>query len=58
MEINGSLDWHLTELADHKGIIATITDLNKLNKKSLHYMSCNLLWQVLNGSLMKMQRIA
>ncbi|SCX89193.1 1,4-alpha-glucan branching enzyme [Nonlabens sp. Hel1_33_55] len=32
-KFNGSLDWHLTEFADHKGILATITDLNKLYKK-------------------------
>jgi len=37
-KFNGSLDWHLTEFKDHKGILATITDLNALyrNQPALH----------------------
>ena len=37
-DFNGSLDWHLTEYAPHKGIQEVIKDLNKLYKsqKALH----------------------
>ena len=42
-DFNGSLDWHLTEYAPHKGIQEVIKDLNKLYKsqKALHEKQFN-----------------